>query len=166
MLYFLNFYGKINYNNFREAIILDKIPFAIRFREALNLRNMKQSELCEKTNIGKSAISQYLSGSFEPKQQNVYKIALALDVSEAWLMGYDVPITRATIENGGGWAGNSFHIQEQPKVDTPIYDKAKLNLIENYDKMNDTARNTLIKYSEFMVSQPENLRDNTIDNKQ
>ena len=32
--------------------------------------------------------------------------------------------------------------------------------------MNDTARNTLIKYSEFMVSQPENLRDNTIDNKQ
>ena len=73
---------------------MKKVSFAIRFREALNIRNMKQSEICEHTGIGKSAISQYLSGSFEPKQQNIYKLALALDVSEAWLMGYDVDMVR------------------------------------------------------------------------
>lgn len=38
-------------------------------------------------------------------------------------------------------------------------------LIDNYEKMNTAAQNTLIKYSEFMVSQPENLRDDTIENK-
>lgn len=41
-------------------------------------------------------MSQYLHGSFEPKQQNLYALAKALDVSEAWLMGYDVPKSRKT----------------------------------------------------------------------
>ncbi len=78
---------------------MKKVSFAIRFREALNIRNMKQSEICEHTGIGKSAISQYLSGSFEPKQQNIYKLALALNVSEAWLMGYDVDMERQPHSN-------------------------------------------------------------------
>ncbi|MBQ9913081.1 MAG: helix-turn-helix domain-containing protein [Clostridia bacterium] len=60
-------------------------------KEALSLRGMKQSELVKLTGIGKSSISTYLSGEYEPKQRNIYKIAQALNVSEAWLMGYDVP---------------------------------------------------------------------------
>lgn len=55
---------------------------------------MKQSDLVEKTKIGKSSISTYISGAYEPKQRNIYKIAKALDVSEAWLMGFDVPMER------------------------------------------------------------------------
>jgi transcriptional regulator with XRE-family HTH domain len=55
---------------------------------------MKQSELCGITKIPKSAISQYISGAFEPKQDRVYLIAQALNVSEAWLMGFDVPMER------------------------------------------------------------------------
>ena len=65
-----------------------------RIAAALSIRNMKQSELCEKTKIPKSAISQYISGAFEPKQDRIYLIANALNVSEAWLMGYDVPMER------------------------------------------------------------------------
>ena len=65
-----------------------------RIATALSLRNMKQSELCEITKIPKSAISQYVSGSFEPRQDRIYLIAKALNVSEAWLMGYDVPMER------------------------------------------------------------------------
>ena len=67
---------------------------AIRIKRALSIRAMKQSELCRITNIPKSAISQYLSGCFEPKQDRIYLIAKTLDVSEAWLMGYDVPMER------------------------------------------------------------------------
>lgn len=63
---------------------------AERMKEALSLRGMKQSELVKLTGIGKSSISTYLSGEYEPKQRNIYKIAQALNVSEAWLMGYDV----------------------------------------------------------------------------
>ena len=65
------------------------------FSERLNLiiseREIRQKDLCQQTGIGKSAMSQYLSGAFEPKQQNLYLLASALNVSEAWLMGYDVP---------------------------------------------------------------------------
>ena len=65
---------------------------AERIREGLDLRGMKQSDLVNATGIGKSSISTYLAGEYEPKQKNIYKIAHALHVSESWLMGYDVPM--------------------------------------------------------------------------
>lgn len=65
-----------------------------RISKALLVRDMKQSELCEKTKIPKSAMSQYLSGAFEPKQDRLHIIAKALDVNPVWLMGYDVPMER------------------------------------------------------------------------
>ncbi len=68
--------------------------FAERFKEALELKGKTQSDICRLTGIGKSAISQYMKGSFVPKQQRVYAIAKALNVSESWLMGYDVPPER------------------------------------------------------------------------
>lgn len=67
---------------------------ADRIRKALTLRAMKQSELCRITKIPKSALSQYISGCYEPKQDRIYLIAKTLDVSEAWLMGYDVPMEK------------------------------------------------------------------------
>ena len=65
-----------------------------RLAKALAIRGMKQSELCEKTKIPKSAISQYLSGLFEPKQDRLYIIAQALSVDPVWLMGFDVPMEK------------------------------------------------------------------------
>lgn len=65
-----------------------------RLAKALTIRGMKQHELCEKTKIPKSAISQYLSGAFEPKQDRLYIIAQALDVDPVWLMGFDVPMEK------------------------------------------------------------------------
>ena len=65
-----------------------------RLAKALAIRGMKQHELCEKTKIPKSAISQYLSGLFEPKQDRLYIIAQALNVDPVWLMGFDVPMEK------------------------------------------------------------------------
>lgn len=67
-----------------------------RISQALSLRNLKQTDLCNITGIPKSAMSQYISGAFEPKQDRIFLIANALDVSEAWLMGFDVPMDRET----------------------------------------------------------------------
>lgn len=67
---------------------------ASRLREALDLRGKKQVDICTQTGIPKSALSQYLSGAFEPKQNRLWALANALNVSEAWLMGYDVPMER------------------------------------------------------------------------
>lgn len=68
--------------------------FSERFKEALKMRGKSQSDISRKTGIGKSAISQYLKGKFLPKQNRVHAIAKALNVSESWLMGYDVPPER------------------------------------------------------------------------
>lgn len=65
-----------------------------RIAKALSIRNMRQSELCELTKIPKSAVSQYLSGAFEPKQDRLHLIAKALNVAPAWLMGFDVPMEK------------------------------------------------------------------------
>lgn len=68
--------------------------FANRLQKAMNLKNMKQVDLVEKTNIDKSLISNYLKGKYKAKQDNLYLLAKVLNVNEAWLMGYDVPMER------------------------------------------------------------------------
>jgi transcriptional regulator with XRE-family HTH domain len=65
-----------------------------RIAEALRIKGMKQYELCKLANVPKSSLSLYLSGAYEPKQDRVYDMAKALNVNEAWLMGYDVPMER------------------------------------------------------------------------
>lgn len=67
-----------------------------RLREALAIRNMKAIELSEKANVPKGAISYYLSGKSAPKADRLNYISIALNVSEAWLLGYDVPMERTT----------------------------------------------------------------------
>lgn len=67
---------------------------ADRIKEAMRIKGMKQSDLCRLTKIPKSAMSQYLSEAYEPKQDRIYLISQALNVSEIWLMGLDVPMER------------------------------------------------------------------------
>lgn len=64
---------------------------ADRLREALNASGKKQADLVRETGLDRGSISSYLSGKYEPKQKAIYKMAQALDVSEAWLMGFDTP---------------------------------------------------------------------------
>lgn len=87
-----------------------KEDFSSRLKIAMNIRNIKASELSEKAHIPKSAISQYLSGLYEAKQKTIFKLATALNVSEAWLMGLDVPMERSDrVES------NVFPITDVPK---------------------------------------------------
>ena len=72
---------------------------AQRIAMALQVRDMKQADLCKLANVPKSSLSLYLSGAYEPKQDRIYNMARVLNVSEAWLMGYDVPMERAVKES-------------------------------------------------------------------
>ena len=65
-----------------------------RLKEALAIRQMKAVDLVEASGVPKSAISFYLAGKSKPKADRLYIIARVLDVSEAWLLGYDVPMNR------------------------------------------------------------------------
>ena len=69
-----------------------------RLRDALDYRGMKPAELAASTGLGKSSISGWLAERYEPKHEALYKMGIALDVSEMWLAGYDVPMERP-VEN-------------------------------------------------------------------
>lgn len=71
---------------------------AERLRDALDLRNMRAAELSRLTGLSKGTIHHYLAGNYEPKSTAINKMAVALNVSESWLWGYDVPMERADIQ--------------------------------------------------------------------
>lgn len=76
---------------------------AERLRYIMSTENLKQVDIlnkckpfCEEYGIrlAKNDLSQYVSGKVEPGQDKLSILGLALNVSEAWLMGYDVPMRR------------------------------------------------------------------------
>lgn len=76
-------------NNYKKAA-----STAERLREALDAAGKKQADLVRDTGLDRGAVSSYLAGKYEPKQMAAHKMAKALDVSEMWLLGYDVPRER------------------------------------------------------------------------
>ena len=78
---------------------------SVRLKRLLSERNLRQVDILEKAapyckkygvKLTKSDLSQYVSGKFAPGQDKLSILGLALNVSEAWLMGYDVPMERST----------------------------------------------------------------------
>lgn len=66
-----------------------------RLQIAMDKRKIKQIDLARVADVNQGALSRYLKGSYEPKSATLYKLALALDVSDMWLEGYDVPMERS-----------------------------------------------------------------------
>ena len=80
-----------------------KVTTSDRLKSLMEERRLKQVDIlnlslpyCKKYNIkmNKSDISQYVSGKVEPSQEKLVILGMALNVSEAWLMGFDVSPTR------------------------------------------------------------------------
>lgn len=76
---------------------------ADRLKELMSAQNLRQVDIlnrakpfCEQyqVKLGKNDLSQYVNGKVEPGQEKLTILGLALDVSETWLMGYDVPMGR------------------------------------------------------------------------
>lgn len=76
---------------------------ADRLSQIMKERELRQTDVvnlcapfCQKYNVrfSKSDLSQYLAGKAEPGQRKLTILGLALNVSETWLMGLDVPMER------------------------------------------------------------------------
>lgn len=63
-----------------------------RIKELMDYYHINQTELCKKTGIQKSALSNYLNGDREPRQNQVSLLADPFNINPSWLMGYDVPM--------------------------------------------------------------------------
>nr|DAZ33218.1 MAG TPA: Repressor protein CI [Caudoviricetes sp.] len=79
-----------------------------RLKEIMKLKSLKQIDILNKCEpickelgkrIGRNDLSQYVSGKVEPRQDKLTIIAKALNVNEAWLMGYDVPMDTNIVLN-------------------------------------------------------------------
>lgn len=115
---------------------------SLRLKELMKSNNYKQVDIlkkcepiCKEFNkkIGRNDLSQYVSGKVEPRQDKLYILAKALNVNEAWLMGYEVPMERdAHINN------NIINIKEN-------------NLLNNFRKLNIKGKDKLIECSEELT---------------
>ena len=108
--------------------------FKDRLRTAIKDSGLKQAEVVERTGISRSSLSEYLSGKYLAKQDNVYKLAFVLNVNEAWLMGYDVPKerihTKQDIKNKAAQlAGKIIAAKDEKKI------KLTLELLEKITTM-------------------------------
>ena len=65
-----------------------------RVEEALSIMGWKQVDLVERTGLPKTSINAWIKQRWQPKQKALMIMAKALDVSEMWLAGYDVPMER------------------------------------------------------------------------
>ena len=63
-----------------------------RLNEALKLRGMSAAELSKKSGLAKSSVSRYLTGENVPRSIAIGKMATALNVSPAWILGYNLTI--------------------------------------------------------------------------
>ena len=81
---------------------------SMRLKEIMRERNLRQVDIlnkvqpfCKTYNVkmNKSDISQYVSGKVEPSQERLVILGMALNVTEAWLMGFDVVPERNSSSN-------------------------------------------------------------------
>lgn len=86
---------------------MKKYSTSYRLKQIMSERNLKQVDIlnmakpfCEAygVKLNKNDLSQYVSGKVEPGQHKLFILGLALNVNEAWLMGFDVLPDKSQIE--------------------------------------------------------------------
>ena len=130
-------------------IAMKKTDFATRLQEALDVTGIKPVELSEKTGLSQPLISQYLKGKFKAKQNNLYKIAVALNVNEGWLMGFDVEMERPT---------PTYIDQEDNYV---LSDLEKI-LIDKFRKIEDNDRYIVIGFIDGLLTAETSKNKNAV----
>ena len=122
---------------------MDKVTTAERLNEIMRLYGLRQVDIlklveprCKETGIkiNKSDLSQFVSGKVVPGSWKLNILAKALNISEAWLMGYDVPMRRE--------ADN----ESADEITPP-----ESELLANYRQLSDESRSTVSGLATLLV---------------
>lgn len=116
--------------------------FQNRLKKAMSIRNIKQVDLVNKTNLDKTLINKYLSGASNPRQRKLTILADALDVNEIWLMGYDVPMEREL-------TFDPIKLTQEIKLQ---YGENSIDLLNNYSKLNALGKQKVEETAEDFSS--------------
>lgn len=131
-----------------------------RLKQIMREQNLKQIDILNKSlpfqkklgiKMGKSALSQYVSGKSNPDQQKLVLLAKTLGVSEPWLMGFDVEKKKSSLLSLITEASSQLTPPRQQKV----YDFAKHELEEQQDRGQNNKIHSLQKYRELKEQKEE-----------
>lgn len=129
--------------------------FKNRLRQAMDEKGYRQVDVvdryeayCKKNNIEnlkltRSHLSMYLSGKFEPSSPRIAILAKILDVSEAWLIGYDVPKGTPSLDKNS----QSFDV---------IVDGQLIEVENQFKQLNDKNKMKLSAYLQALIDSQEN----------
>ena len=104
---------------------MERSSTSARLRQLMSETGLRQVDILDKSKpfqkqlgvkMGRSALSQYVTGKSKPDDKKLYLLSKTLGVSEAWLMGYDVEKKRVP-DNERNSTSN-----EQVEI-LPIYNK-------------------------------------------
>lgn len=117
---------------------MNKVDIKERIKQGLEIREITQTQLATKANIDKGQLSSYISGKYKPRQNNIDALAKALNVNEAWLMGFDVPMERVS--------GKTESKQE------PSYSSQCKEIIEVCEQLSAHNQRKVLTYSKNLLS--------------
>lgn len=114
---------------------------ADRLYEILSIRKMRQTDLinackpiCDKyglAHISKPRMSEWMHGKCSPSQKYLTVIGETLNVSEAWLIGLDVPMERKT---------------------TSTQAREEYVLLEKFNRLSYENKNTIMKLMDSLLT--------------
>ena len=122
---------------------MDSSIFAHRFRKALDKKHLKQIELVRLAEekgfkLGKSQLSQYLSGKTLPRKDMLCFLADVLETDPDWLMGKEKIVENAT--KGSDEGMKTF--KKSSKLDNVLYD-VRGPVVEEAARMEDEGTQVL-----------------------
>lgn len=123
---------------------MKKESTATRLKQIMQERQLRQVDILEKckpfcqkfdVKLGRNDLSQYVNGKVEPGQDKLTVLGMALNISEAWLMGFDVPMERTV----------------SPKESSP-------KIMQYYDQLNDIGKHEATKRVEELTLLPRYVK--------
>lgn len=115
-----------------------------RLKQLMSERGLKQVDILNASkpfqkslgiSMSKSTLSQYVGNKQSPDQDHLYLLAMTLNVSEPWLMGYDVPMQRQ---------------DSRENADSSI-----IKLSDIYSKLVDTRKRKVVNYASAQLREQE-----------
>lgn len=117
-----------------------------RLKQAMDDAHMKQADLARATGLSKGGISNYVIGRYEPKSDIISKLAKALNCSEMWLMGYDVPKERKqnTPDKSGLTEGEKMWLELYNRVSDDTR-SALIKMVSSFDRLSDDEKELALR---------------------
>ena len=135
---------------------MERSSTSARLRQLMSETGLRQVDILDKSKpfqkqlgvkMGRSALSQYVTGKSKPDDKKLYLLSKTLGVSEAWLMGYDVEKKRV------------------PDNERNSTSNEQVEILPIYNKLEEQRQEKVLSYAKDQLEEQENSNIISIFNK-